>query len=83
MAKFCNKERRLCKKIGQRLKIVRQLRQLTQQEVGTAIGISSQQVAKYESGQNRIAATRLVYLAEVLEVDFVHLIPSDHIQSLG
>jgi transcriptional regulator with XRE-family HTH domain len=39
---------------------------MSQQEVGDALGLSFQQVQKYERGANRISASTLVELAKVL-----------------
>src|ERR1700722_4036702 len=41
---------------------------LSQQKLGEAIGLTFQQVLKYERGANRIGASRLQELAEVLDV---------------
>ena len=42
---------------------------LSQQELGARMGVSSYQVCKYETGQNRVAAAQLYALATVLEVE--------------
>jgi transcriptional regulator with XRE-family HTH domain len=42
---------------------------ISQDELGNAIGISFQQVQKYENGTNRISAAKMVEIAEVLKVD--------------
>jgi transcriptional regulator with XRE-family HTH domain len=41
---------------------------LSQGAVGDALGITFQQVQKYENGKNRVSATRLQHLAEILQV---------------
>jgi transcriptional regulator with XRE-family HTH domain len=41
---------------------------LTQEKLGGAIGLTFQQVQKYERGANRLGASRLQELAEVLDV---------------
>jgi transcriptional regulator with XRE-family HTH domain len=41
---------------------------LSQLELATLLGISLQQVSKYESGTNRVSAARLYAIAQVLEV---------------
>ena len=41
---------------------------LTQKELGRAIGVAFQQVQKYESGSNRISASRLFAVAQALNV---------------
>lgn len=40
---------------------------ITQAELAQAIGVTFQQVQKYEKGSNRISASRLVRIARVLE----------------
>ena len=41
---------------------------LTQEEIGEALGVTFQQVQKYEKGTNRISASKLHKLAEVMKV---------------
>jgi transcriptional regulator with XRE-family HTH domain len=41
---------------------------MSQQQLAAALGLSFQQVQKYETGTNRIGAGRLQRLAEILEV---------------
>lgn len=53
--------------VGQRLRQRRWMLGLTQQQVGDRIGIKFQQVQKYETGQNRVSASRLWDLANALE----------------
>ncbi|HEX2859317.1 MAG TPA: helix-turn-helix domain-containing protein [Alphaproteobacteria bacterium] len=52
--------------VGQRLKARRQLLGFSQEKLGSAVGVSFQQVQKYESGANRVGASRLMQLAKVL-----------------
>jgi transcriptional regulator with XRE-family HTH domain len=56
------------KVIGVRVKARRKLLKMTQRDLGDALGITFQQVQKYERGTNRIAAIRLADLSKVLEV---------------
>lgn len=51
---------------GHRLRLARNLAGLTQTELGTALGVAFQQVQKYESGANAIAAARLALAAKAL-----------------
>ena len=55
--------------IGKRLKLRRQVLQLSQQQLGKMMGLTFQQVQKYEKGQNRISGSRLWDFACVLGVD--------------
>lgn len=54
--------------VGRRIRRRRRLLGLTQQQLAGAIGIRFQQVQKYESGANRVTASRLFEIAEALDV---------------
>ncbi len=56
------------KKIGKILKDMRTMRQITQQELGGVLGVTFQQIQKYETGQNRIAAVSLFALLDYMKV---------------
>lgn len=53
---------------GERLRVARQLAGVTQQRLGEMLGVSFQAVQKYENGENRLSAGRLVKAAELLGV---------------
>lgn len=53
--------------IGRRLRRRRRLLGLTQQHLAIQVGIRFQQIQKYECGANRIAASRLLQLAEAMD----------------
>ncbi len=54
--------------VGIRVRLRRTLLGMTQTGLGDAIGLTFQQVQKYERGVNRIGSSRLYDLARVLEV---------------
>ena len=54
--------------VGQRLRVRRSLLGLSQEKLADAIGLTFQQVQKYEKGMNRISAGRLFQLSKILEV---------------
>lgn len=54
--------------VGKKLKQLRSLRGMTQTDVANGLNISFQQVQKYELGRNRISASRLFELAQILDV---------------
>jgi len=54
--------------VGKRLRQRRRLLGLTQQKLAEAVDIRFQQIQKYESGANRISASRLWALAQALDV---------------
>lgn len=54
--------------IGARLRLRRTLLGMSQEKLGEAIGLTFQQIQKYERGANRISASLLVVLADKLDV---------------
>lgn len=54
--------------VGRRVRLRRTLLGLTQQELGEQIGVTFQQIQKYERGTNRISASRLWEISRVLKV---------------
>ena len=54
--------------VGKRLRQRRRLLGMTQQKLADAVGIRFQQIQKYESGANRISASRLWTLATAMSV---------------
>lgn len=61
--------------IGKRLREVRNMRGMSQEALGDALGITFQQIQKYENGTNRMAASRLHEAAKALEVTVGDLMP--------
>lgn len=55
------------KLVGRNVRLHRMAAKLSQQELGRKIGVTFQQVQKYEKGTNRIGASRLNRISEVLE----------------
>lgn len=54
--------------VGSRVRLRRTLLGMSQEKLGDAIGLTFQQVQKYERGANRIGASRLFDLSRVLDV---------------
>jgi transcriptional regulator with XRE-family HTH domain len=54
--------------VGSRLRMRRQIISMSQEKLGELLGITFQQVQKYEKGTNRISASRLFYAAKILGV---------------
>jgi transcriptional regulator with XRE-family HTH domain len=54
--------------VGSRVRLRRTLLGLSQEKLGDALGLTFQQVQKYERGANRIGASRLFDLSRVLDV---------------
>lgn len=54
--------------VGSRIRLRRQLLNMSQEKLGEELGVTFQQVQKYERGTNRVGAGRLFILARVLDV---------------
>jgi transcriptional regulator with XRE-family HTH domain len=54
--------------IGNKIRQRRRLTGMTQQQLAECVGIKSQQIQKYETGANRVSASRLWEIAEALNV---------------
>ena len=60
--------------VGRLVRVQRIARGLSQTELGNQIGVTFQQVQKYESGANRISMGRLTRIGRVLGVDVTYLL---------
>src|SRR5438477_6388256 len=58
--------------VGGRVRLRRTLLGMSQEKLGDAIGLTFQQVQKYERGANRVSSSRLFDLARVLDVLFAY-----------
>ena len=56
------------KHVGNRVRMRRMTIGMSQEKLGNALGLTFQQVQKYEKGTNRISASRLHRLASILQV---------------
>jgi transcriptional regulator with XRE-family HTH domain len=56
------------KHVGSRVRMRRMMLEMSQTELGNEIGLTFQQVQKYEKGTNRIGAGRLHEIARILKV---------------
>jgi transcriptional regulator with XRE-family HTH domain len=54
--------------VGSRMRMRRKMLAMTQTELGNALGLTFQQVQKYEKGTNRLGASRLQQLSDILQV---------------
>ncbi len=63
--------------VGLNLRAARKSRGLSQADVGEALGVTFQQVQKYERGANRVSASMLVKAARFLGVRAADLLPPD------
>ena len=69
------------KSIGGRLKHFRQRANLSQTALGKHLGVSFQQVQKYENGTNRISAASLMKISRFLNISIGDLMASRDEQS--
>lgn len=58
--------------VGARVRLRRTLLGMSQEKLGEALGLTFQQVQKYERGANRIGASRLYDLSRVLDVPIAY-----------
>lgn len=84
MARFLKSE--LDTAIGARIRLRRSTLGLTQADLGERLGMSFQQVQKYERGNNRVSAGCLLQLAQILDVPVTFFYdglgaPESHIQA--
>jgi len=54
--------------VGRRVRVLRLQRRLSQTDLANHLGVSFQQVQKYENGTNRISAGRLEQIAELFKI---------------
>src|SRR5947208_15674993 len=72
------------KHVGSRVRMRRMMLGMSQEKLGDALGLTFQQVQKYEKGTNRISASRLQQISHILQVPpafFFEGAPSLEIQS--
>src|SRR5476651_2502954 len=56
------------KHVGSRLRMRRLMLDMSQTDVADALGLTFQQLQKYEKGSNRISASRLQHISQILQV---------------
>jgi transcriptional regulator with XRE-family HTH domain len=56
------------KLVGSRVRMRRMMLGMSQEKLGDGLGITFQQVQKYEKGTNRISASRLQHVSQILHV---------------
>ncbi len=60
--------------VGARIRAKRNLKEMSQDQLGQALGVSFQQIQKYEKGMNRVGAGRLLQIAATLGCDAAHFL---------
>ncbi len=61
--------------VGSRVRMRRKMLGLSQEKLGEKLGITFQQIQKYEKGTNRVGASRLQAMATALEVPVAYFFP--------
>src|ERR1700761_9669405 len=56
------------RQVGVRVRMQRLTRDMSQEQLAAALGLSFQQLQKYEKGVNRVGAGRLQQIADILQV---------------
>ena len=54
--------------VGERIRVRRTLLDISQEKLGEGLGLTFQQVQKYENGANRVSASRLFQISKILNV---------------
>jgi transcriptional regulator with XRE-family HTH domain len=71
-------EHRFYTEIGENIKTARVVAGKSQQDVAEFLGITFQQLQKYESGKNRAPVDRIVKIADYLRIPLSQLVPDKH-----
>jgi transcriptional regulator with XRE-family HTH domain len=66
--------------VGHKIRDRRKELRFSQTDLGTKVGVSFQQVQKYENGTNRVGASRLAAIAKALGVPVAYFFPRDEPQ---
>ena len=65
------------KNIGQRLRAFRLAAELSQSDIGKALGVTFQQIQKYENGKNRLSGSRMLVVLKTLKISADQLLGTD------
>ena len=66
--------------VGSRVRMRRKMLGLSQEKLGEKLGITFQQIQKYEKGTNRVGASRLQAMADAMEVPVSYFFPDSSSQ---
>jgi len=69
--------------VGSRIRMRRKMLGLSQEKLGERLGITFQQIQKYEKGTNRVGASRLQAMSDALEVPVAYFFPEAGADSGG
>jgi transcriptional regulator with XRE-family HTH domain len=71
----------LSEAIGNNIRIQRTVKGMSRAYVAQQLGVSVQQLQKYETGQNRISAEFIFHLSSLLEIDLQTLFPHPEVKA--
>ena len=63
--------------VGSRIRMRRKMLGLSQEKLGERLGITFQQIQKYEKGTNRVGASRLQAMSDALDVPVAYFFPEN------
>ena len=63
--------------VGSKVRMRRKMLSMSQEKLGEQLGITFQQVQKYEKGANRIGASRLQAISQILEMPISYFFPAE------
>ncbi|SCB57988.1 Transcriptional regulator, contains XRE-family HTH domain [Rhizobium aethiopicum] len=69
--------------VGRNIRQLRAIRRVSQLELGEALGLTFQQIQKYEKGTNRVSASKLHQIAVFLNVEISALFEGTGISEFG
>ena len=58
--------------VGQRIKAARKIQKLTQTDLADGVGVSYQQIQKYENGDNRVSVSMMYMIAKFLNISMAY-----------
>lgn len=68
MKRGTERTREIDAQIGRRLRLFREMKGITQVNLANMVGLTFQQIQKYEHAQNRISCSKLVEISDALDV---------------
>src|ERR1700747_1868720 len=71
------------KYVGSRVRMSRSMLGMSQEKLGDALGLTFQQIQKYEKGSNRVGASRIQQISEILQVPVSFLFEGGPTGSVG
>lgn len=64
-------------KLGERIRLYRRYKKMTQGEFSVLLGLTTNQVNLYEKGKGDLKISKLKQISEILEIPLIELIPDD------